>query len=57
VNLLRDAIEDSVEMHDEGLKKQIKTVYRDYLAGRTRGADEFLAELRRIQNSGRPVSE
>jgi restriction endonuclease len=42
-----DDLEDYLDQQDEGLKAQIKTGYRDYLAGRTREAGEFLAELRR----------
>jgi restriction endonuclease len=42
-----DDLEDYLDQKDEGLKEQIKTGYRDYLAGRTRDTSEFLAELRR----------
>jgi hypothetical protein len=42
-----DDLEDYLDQRDEGLKKQIKAGYRDYLAGRTRDVGEFLAELRR----------
>jgi hypothetical protein len=41
-----DDLEDYLDQKDEGLKAQIKTGYRDYLAGRTRDASELLAELR-----------
>jgi restriction endonuclease len=42
-----DDLEDYLDQRDEGLKEQIKTGHRDYIAGRTREAGEFLAELRR----------
>lgn len=42
-----DDLEDYLDRRDEGLKEQIKTGYRDYLAGRTRQASEFLTELHR----------
>jgi hypothetical protein len=42
-----DDLEDYLEQQDESLKEQIKGGHKDYLAGRTREASEFLAELRR----------
>jgi hypothetical protein len=42
-----DDLEDYLDQRDDGLKEQIKTGHRDYLAGRTREASEFLGELRR----------
>ena len=42
-----DDLEDYLEQQDESLKEQIKGSHQDYLAGRTREASEFLAELRR----------
>jgi hypothetical protein len=39
-------LEDYLEQQDESLKKQIRVGHQDYLAGRTRDVNEFLAELR-----------
>jgi restriction endonuclease len=48
-----DDLEDYLDQQDESLKAQIKTGYQDYLAGRTREAGEFLAELRRPAKKAR----
>lgn len=48
-----DDLEDYLDQQDEGLKEQIKAGYNEYLAGRTRDASKFLAELRRPSKKAR----
>jgi hypothetical protein len=52
-----DDLEDYLDQQDEGLKKQIKTGHQDYVAGRTREASEFLAELRRPAKRAKKQTE
>ena len=39
-------LEDYLDQQDESLNQQIKAGHQDYLGGRVRDANEFLAELR-----------
>lgn len=41
-----DELEDYLESQDPKIREQIRKSNTDYLAGRSRPADEFLAELR-----------
>jgi hypothetical protein len=42
-----DDFEDYLDQQDESLKAQIKAGHQEYLAGKARDVNEFLAELRR----------
>ena len=41
-----DELEDYLEIHDQDVQRQIQESNEDIRAGRTRPAEEFLAELR-----------
>lgn len=41
-----DELEDYLELQDPKVKRFIKQSHQDYLAGRSRSAEELLAELR-----------
>ena len=41
-----DELEDYLEVHDPKVQRFIQKSHQEYLAGRTRPAEEFLAELR-----------
>lgn len=40
-----DDFEDYLEVHDPKISKQIKQSYKEYLEGKARPVEEFLAEL------------
>lgn len=42
-----DELEDWLYVHDPKMQKQIAEGYKEYQAGKTRDAREFMAELRR----------
>lgn len=42
-----DDLEDYLDQQDESLKQKIRAGHQDYLAGRVRDVNEFLAELPR----------
>jgi hypothetical protein len=44
-----DEFEDYLELKDPKIREHIRKSYEDYLAGKSRPAEEFLAELRAIQ--------
>jgi len=41
-----DELEDSLDLKNRDLKKQIRKGHQDYLRGKARDVGEFLAELR-----------
>jgi prevent-host-death family protein len=48
-----DEFEDYLELHDPDMTRVIAASHQDYLAGRTRPAEEFLAELQADADKGR----
>jgi hypothetical protein len=48
-----DEFEDYLELKDPKIREHIKKSYQEYLAGKSRPAEEFLAELHAVQ--GKPT--
>lgn len=47
-----DEFEDYLELRDPGVRRQIRESYREYLAGKSRPAEEILAKLRARRRKG-----